>query len=173
MPRMPTGKPPGRPRIEVRSDGEPDPVSYRPSPEARQAIGVEVFFFRILEMRRSDEAPWPVLASATQVARQAGATTRAVQKWRKKRWYHIHFWSAVLSDKLMDADLQAQAAKAISVHRKDLVVWAREGWPKEGFVDSMVNGRRFHSPEKYAQHLRQEGAIPTEWLTQEMPALST
>ena len=170
MSRRATGKSPGRPRIARNGDGEPDPVVYIPSDDVGRALRAEVSFYRMQKERRADDAAWPVLTAASQVAREADVTPRAVQKWRKKRWYQTHFWSAIMNDKLVTRAEKAKAAKALKVCRHDLVVWIAERWPDGGFVDSPINGRRYHSPEKYAQHLRQEGAIPEEWICQDKPA---
>lgn len=164
MPRKPTGKPPGRPRTARAENGGPDPVVYQPSDEAKRALRTEIAFYRIQSEGSADVAAWPVLSSPSMVAREASVTARAVQKWRKAHWYKTHFWSAILSDKLATRSQHEKAKKALEIHRQDLVAWIRERWPEAGFVDSQINGRRYHSPEQYAQHLRQENAVPHEWV---------
>ena len=97
-------------------------------------------------------------------------TARAVQRWRKESWYEIHFWSEVRSVKAGARDKKNAQAKALKrVVFRSLTDWAVENWPEQRYVISQFNGRRYDTPEAYAQHLRADGLLPLDWLGREGP----
>jgi len=173
VPRKPSGNPPGRPRLVRRYDGTPDPTAEanKLSLKARRALEAELHFYWLQAKGRADDKSWPVLASASRIARRANISTRAVQIWRRQHWYRVHFWSLVLTRKI-DAQQKAYREqlrpKQTITDTADgsfLIQWLWKDWPKEGFVKSAINGRRYHSPESYARHLRAKKCVPYDWMS--------
>jgi len=168
MPRKLSGKPPGRPRLARRADGTPDPTAKanKLSRKARAALEAELHFYRLQEKGRADDNPWPVLASASRIARRANISIRAVQKWRKQHWYFVHFWSEVLTTKInAGQEKQRERLRPKQIVGQALIEWLWKGWPPMGYVTSKINGRRYHSPKTYARHLRANHCVPYDWVT--------
>ena len=177
MPRKPTGNPPGRPPLKRRADGTLDHTRNKLSPKAQKALAAELHFWRLQAKGKADDGPWPVRASASRVARRANIKPRAVQKLRKKgEVYETQFWVRVLAPRLDGKNEKTKAEKAAkqvvfdTPDGKKLLDWAKAHWPKENFVKSLINGRRYHSPETYVRHLRAHGCIPHDWISVQSPA---
>lgn len=171
MPRKPTCNPPGRPPLKRRADGTLDHTRNKLSPKAQKALAAELHFWRLQAKGKADDGPWPVRASASRVARRANITPRAVQKLRKNDLYVTQFMARIIGKKTSAAHEKTKAEKATKQSVTDtpdgkrLLHWAKTYWPKENFVKSPINGRRYHSPETYVRHLRAHGSIPDDWIS--------
>jgi hypothetical protein len=131
---------------------------------ARENDGVEAAGRAILD------GTWPVSRRAQVIADRSGTTVQAVRRWRKDKLFRAHFFAELLGD-ARRARHKPDQQRIIrdSQDGKAMIGYLHANWPKEGFVVSPINGRRYRSPRSYARHLKANGCIPADWVGEPQP----
>jgi hypothetical protein len=178
-----TGRPPGRPKTVFREDGSIDPLRNKPHPKRIKGLEAELYFFAQQPDAKAalarayfdppwKEGRWPVSRNVQAVAAFAGVTERAVRKWRKDKNFFLLFDLRVRKARTLAAIQPKRPNAQDSPDGTNLIKYLEAFWPSQGFVVSKINGRRSLSPQTYAKHLKANGCIPEDWVSDDNKAKS-
>ena len=165
MPRKPTGRMPGRPRVVRTVDGVRVPSAAQLTPKAKAWVAIELEVLRAQSDGKAslgralvEDAYWPVAKAPHLIANRALVTAAAVRKWRRERVSRIAFLARAL-EAFMEPRSTQPNARSVPGTLRQMMAQLHPHWPSGGSVVSPINGRKCRSLETYVRHLRANSCV--------------